>query len=77
MPTYKFVLKDNNTKETKECSIDIYTLEDAEYILAEGNYSCDCNRGYFFYGSDARDFHCGDERFELISIDGVPHGTSD
>ncbi len=65
--TVRITLEDTTTGEQR---IYIDTLEDertydASYIWSDGNYSCDCNRYNFFYGSEDS-VGCGDTRFKVI-----------
>lgn len=39
----------------------------SDFIWAEGNFSCDCNRALFFYdwGPESEDMKCGHEAFSV------------
>lgn len=42
---------------------------DNEFIWAEGNYSCDCNRRLFFErskGNEPDDVECGESRYVIV-----------
>ena len=69
---YLITLKDTHTGEVKVIEDDYaedITEWDVVFNWEENNYSCDCNRGAFFYDED---FPCGDGRFELIKIEAKP-----
>lgn len=87
-PVKKFLikLKDKNTGETKEIFDEVNDIDPEDsYVFSEhelisfrweeGNDSCDCNRFIHFYPESEESYPCGDERFELISINlALPDG---
>jgi hypothetical protein len=64
--------QDSLTKEKKivkeyfkNCSKD-----GIDFMITEGNYSCDCVRHKMFYGfsEEVNEYPCGDSRFKLINF---------
>jgi hypothetical protein len=67
----KLELLDTQTEEKKE----IETGADL-YDWAEGNWSCDCNRGLYFKKDPRMEPSCGHSRFLVTKILGNPERYS-
>lgn len=70
---YSVVLQDTKTKEFKKISLPFFLYDEHEkngidFMWYEGNYSCDCNRGDFFYQGSDEEFECTGNRFKLLDI---------
>ncbi len=69
---YHVAVRNNETKEVRMYSHDDDWEEHSDYIWAEGNYSCDCNRAIFFAEVNnedtehAVDLPCGDEKYSCL-----------
>ena len=48
MPTYAVHFRDTRTGEVRVWLSEFASDEGADFMLTEGNYSCDCNRSIFF-----------------------------
>ncbi len=61
-------VRNNETGEIRDCQTtglyDHKLDEFSNYIWAEGNYACDCNRDSFFNGGDS-DMECGDTKYSI------------
>ena len=77
---YQIYLKDMATGEVKAIDFEYSGNHPDGYDMGvlwmweQGNYSCDCNRGNYFYPDDETDCPCGDERFNLQKIVNVTTG---
>lgn len=73
---YKITLKEKSAGKVlsfiEEYPIDDEDDEWVEFLWKEGTMSCDCNRERYFYPDiDSSEYKCGDERFELLSLEKV------
>ena len=69
---YQVTIRDNNTGEVRETTMDLDIASFHLYWWTYGNFGCDCNRCGEFYSRDPvpeQDVVCGDTRFDLLKID--------
>ncbi len=77
---YEIYLKDVLTGEVRAIPFEWNNFhpdgadERVLWIWEQGNYSCDCNRGSYFYPDDATEWSCGDSRFNLQRIANITQG---
>jgi len=65
------VLLDTLNKTTREIEI----KEENLFSWIEGNFSCDCNRASFFYGTTGRcTNHNSPQRYQVIEVIPTPEG---
>lgn len=70
-------MRDNLTGCVRNVHLDLRWYEHSQFMWEEGNFSCDCNRGMFFYGDHTLDFPCSswtDQRFTILKFT-FPDGT--
>lgn len=66
---FDLLMHDNETGETKTVHIDLTWYGHSLFMWQEGNFSCDCNRGDFFYPEsrhEDHDYPCNGRRFTII-----------
>lgn len=59
-----FYIKNNETGEIRPYHDD---FEFFEYIWAEGNFSCDCNR-HMFFTDTTEDYDCGECAYSIVDV---------
>jgi hypothetical protein len=63
-------ITDTTTGETRAVRMDYPFGDGSYYWWREGNASCDCNRGAWFYGRGGLERHpCGDGRYRVRCVD--------
>lgn len=70
---YRALITNTTTGETRTWSADGPLDDDARFLWAEGNYSCDCNREILWHlaaGHDCTLEHCSEGRFTVRLEDG-------
>jgi hypothetical protein len=71
----KVFLRHVPTGETRIWETDLEWHEHSDYLWAEGNFACDCNRRHFWgyaIGEEYSEAPCGDDEFAVdkIEVDG-------
>ena len=70
------LMHEHLTGEERKVFLDLHWYDHSRFIWEEGNFSCDCNRGIFFYGNQ-EDYPCHSwvgQRFTILKFV-FPDGT--
>lgn len=78
--TYNVRIRNNETREVRNCVVDRQWEDHSEYMWLEGSFSCDCNLELFYQHAGGVEFAeenlvCGNTRFTALCIE-LPDGRT-